>query len=144
MVSGGHNTKTPSLVTYSPVVSQYLVQIMNMIAALNELDLQAADIKNAYLTSLCREEIQTRAGPEFSIGKGKVYILVRALYSFKSSGAAFRAFLAEIFYKMEFKSSVADPDVWQREATNSDCEYITSTSQFMWMTCLQFCWMQNE
>ena len=57
MVSGGHNTKTPSLVTYSPVVSQYLVQIMNMIAALNELDLQAADIKNAYLTSLCREEI---------------------------------------------------------------------------------------
>ena len=57
MVSGGNNTKTPSLVTYSPVVSQYLVQIMNMIAALNELDLQAADIKNAYLTSLCREEI---------------------------------------------------------------------------------------
>ena len=39
MVAGGHTTKTPSFVTYISVVSQYLVRIMLMIAALNDLDL---------------------------------------------------------------------------------------------------------
>ena len=39
MVSGGHTTKTPSSVTYISVVLQDLVDIMLMIAALNDLDL---------------------------------------------------------------------------------------------------------
>ena len=51
MVSGGHTTKTPSSVTYSSMVLQDLVRIMIMIAALNNLDLKAADIENAYLTA---------------------------------------------------------------------------------------------
>ena len=63
MVSGGHTTKTTSSVTYSSVVSRYLVQIMLMIAALNDLDLQDADIENTYLTAPCREKIWTRSGP---------------------------------------------------------------------------------
>ena len=51
MVAGGHTMNTPSSVTYSSVVLQDLVIIMLMIAALNNLDLQAADIENAYLTA---------------------------------------------------------------------------------------------
>ena len=39
IVAVGHTTKTPSSVTYRFVVSQDLVQIMLMIAALNDLDL---------------------------------------------------------------------------------------------------------
>ena len=62
MVDGGHTTKTPSSVTYSSVVLLHLVRILLMIAALNDIDLQAADIKNAYLTIPCRENIWTRAG----------------------------------------------------------------------------------
>ena len=58
-----HTTNTPSSVTYSSVVSRYLVQIMLMIAALKYLDLQAAGIENAYLTAPCRKKIWTRAGP---------------------------------------------------------------------------------
>ena len=50
MVDGGHTTKTHSSVTYSSVISRYLVQIMLMIAALNNLDLQAVDIESSYLT----------------------------------------------------------------------------------------------
>ena len=57
MVSGGHTTKTPSYVTYSSLVSRDLVRIMLMIVALNDLDLQAADINKTYLTSPCREKI---------------------------------------------------------------------------------------
>ena len=49
-------------------------------------------------------------------------IVEKALYGLKSSGAAFRVFLAETFDKMGFTSSVADPDVWLRPATKSDGE----------------------
>ena len=122
MVAGGYTTKTHSSVTYSSVVSRDSVQIMLMIAALNGLDLQAADIDNAYLTAPCREKIWTRSGPEFGMDEGKVFIVVRALYGLKSSGAAFRAFLAEQLDDMGFKSSITDPDVWMREATKSNGE----------------------
>ena len=91
-----------------------------MIAALNNLDLQAANIENAYLTAPCREKIWTRAGPEFGMDEGKIFIIVRALYGLKSSGAASRAFLAERLDEMGFTSSLADPDVWFREATKED------------------------
>ena len=67
MVAGVHTTKTPSSVTFSSVVSQYLVRIMLMIAAFNNLDLKAAYIKNAYLTATFREKIWTRSGTEFVI-----------------------------------------------------------------------------
>ena len=63
MVAGGHTKKTPSSVTYISVVSRDLLRIMLMIAALNNLDLQAVDIENAYMTAPCRENIWTRAGP---------------------------------------------------------------------------------
>ena len=95
MVSGGYTTKTPSSVTYSYVISRDSVLIMLMIAALNDLYLQAADIENTYLTAPFREKIWTRAGPEFGMDEEKVFIVVRALYGLKFSGAAFRAFLAE-------------------------------------------------
>ena len=83
MVAGGTTTKTPSSITYIYVVSRYLVRIMLMIAALDDLDLQAADIKNAYMTGPCREKIWTRAGPEFGMDEGKVFILVRVKSSMK-------------------------------------------------------------
>ena len=48
--------------------------------------------------------------------------MVRSLYGLKSSGAAFREFLAEILDEMGFKSSVVDPDFWCMEDMKSDCE----------------------
>ena len=54
--------------------------------------------------------------------EGKVFIVVRALYGLKSSGAELREFLAEQLDDMVFKSSIVDPDVWMREATKIDGE----------------------
>ena len=45
----------------------------------------------------------------------KVLILTRALYGLKSSGAAWRAKLAETLASMGFVSTRADPDVWIKE-----------------------------
>ena len=122
LVGDGHKTKTPSSVTYSSVVSRDSVRICLLLAALNDLDLQSADIENAYLTAPCREKVWTVGGPEFGSGEGKNYIIVKALYGLRSSGAAFRAFLAETLDKIGFKSSLADPDVWLRAATKADGE----------------------
>ena len=111
IVAGGHTTNIPSSVTYSSVVSQDLVRIMLMISVLNDLDLQAADTKNAFLTAPCRENIWTRSGSEFGMDEGKIFIVVRTLYCLKSSGAAFMEFLEERLDDMIFKSSIADPNV---------------------------------
>ena len=114
MVAGGHKTTTPSTLTYSSVVSRDSVRIALTIAALNGLKVLACDIQNAYLTAKCREKIWTIAGPEFGSDSGKKMIIVRALYGLKSSGAAFRALLAETLYDMGYVPSYADPDVWMR------------------------------
>ena len=55
-VGDGHKTETPSSVTYSSVVSRDSVRIILMLAALNDLDIEGADIENAYLTAPCREK----------------------------------------------------------------------------------------
>ena len=89
-VDGGHTTKPPAESTYTGVVLQESVQIAFTLAALNELDIFAADIQNAYLTDTCGEKIIFTCGPEFgSEHKGKTAVVVQALYGLRSSGSAF-------------------------------------------------------
>jgi hypothetical protein len=80
-------TEAPTSLTYSSIVSRDSVKIAFMIAALNDLDIMACDIGNAYLNEKCREKIWFVAGPECGEHRGKVCILTRALYGLKSSGA---------------------------------------------------------
>ncbi len=84
-----------------------------MIAAINDLDVFAADIENAYLNAPCREKIWTVAGAEFGSDAGSVMLIVRALYGLKSSGASWRSMLAETLGKdgLGYTSSNADKDV---------------------------------
>ena len=116
MVAGGHVTNVPHNITYSSVVSRDSVRIALTIAALNNLKVLGCDIQNAYLTAPTREKVWTVAGTEFGSEKGKIMIIVRALYGLKSSGAAFRSFLAETLDGLGYKPSYADPDVWMRPA----------------------------
>ena len=94
-VADGHKTDTPSSVTYSTVVSRDSVRICLTIAVMNDLEILSGDIENVYLLVPCRERVWLRAGPEFGHLEGKVMIVRKALYGLKSSGAAFRAHLAE-------------------------------------------------
>ena len=72
----------------------------------------ACDIQNAYLTANCHEKIWTYVGPEFGSERGQPMIIRKVLYGLKSSGAAFRAHLAEMLHDIGFKPTKADPDVW--------------------------------
>jgi hypothetical protein len=50
-----------------------------MIPVLNDLDIFACDIQNAFLTAPCCEKLYTVAGPEFGSDEGKIMI-VAGLY----------------------------------------------------------------
>jgi hypothetical protein len=117
LVANGNETETPLALTYSSVVSRDSVRIALLIASLNDLQLLSCDIQNAYLTADCRERIYITAGPEFGSEAGTTMIIKKALYGLKSSGAAFRAHLAETLYDLNYKPSKGDPDVWIRAAT---------------------------
>jgi hypothetical protein len=74
----------------------------------------AADIGNAYLNPDTKERVHTACGPEFGSKQGCIAIIRKAWYGLKSSGASWRAHLASTIYDMDFKASLADPDVWMR------------------------------
>jgi hypothetical protein len=112
-VARGHCTDTLNSITYSSVVTRESVHFGFLIAALNDLDILAADIGNAYLQAPAREKVHTTAGPEFGPNHvGKTVIIARAMYGLKSSGAAWHAQLSQTLHDMNFKPSPADPDVW--------------------------------
>jgi hypothetical protein len=91
-----------------------------LIAGLNDLDVYAAYISNAYLHAPCREKIWTVAGKQFGSDSGCVMLIVRALYGLKSSGASWRAMLAQSLTEIGYESTRADPDVWIRVAFKPD------------------------
>lgn len=114
-------TDTPALVTYSSVVSRDSVRLAFLIAGLNDLDILAGDVGNAYLNAPCREKIWFEAGAECGEQQGMAMIIERALYGLKSSGAAWRAMLSKtVELEMRFVPSRADPDVYIKAATKPD------------------------
>ena len=121
-VAGGHTTETPVGLCYSSVVSRESVRIAFLVAALNDLDVFACDIGNAYLNAPCREKIWFVMGPECGREmKGRVAKLVRALYGLKSSGASWRKMFKDfIETKMGFKPCLCDSDMYYRRNKTSD------------------------
>jgi len=115
LVAGGHMTDPPIHMTYSSVVARDSVRLAFLIAALNDLDLLAADIGNAYLNAPTKEKVYTVCGLDFGQQYiGRVAVIVKALYGLKSSGAAWHQMLANTLHDLGFKSCFADPDVWLR------------------------------
>ncbi len=88
-----------------------------MLAALNLLEVMAADIINAYITAPCKEKIWTTLTSEFGNNKGKKAITVKALYGLKSADQAFRKHLADCMCSLDYKSCLADPDLWYKAWT---------------------------
>jgi hypothetical protein len=75
-VKDGHRTPTPTESTYAGVVSQESVRIALTYAALNGIDVQAADIKNAYLQTPSSEKHYIICGSEFGLENiGKVALI---------------------------------------------------------------------
>ena len=119
-VADGYKTSTPSAVTYSSVTSRDSVRLFLLLAALNDVDIQSADVQNAFLSAPVLEKVWLTAGPEFGPEQGKNMIVVKALYGLKSASASFRSFMAKKLDELGFKSSKGDFDIWMRPASKAD------------------------
>ena len=120
-VLDGHKTPDPEGSTFAGVVSRESVRIAFTYAALNGLDVFAADIRNAYLQAPSSRKDYIICGPEFGIENvGKIALVHRALYGGKTAGKDFRNHLRSCMSHLGFKSCPADPDVWMRPAEKSD------------------------
>eukprot|EP00934_Nitzschia_sp_Nitz4_P008127 Nitzschia sp. Nitz4//scaffold260_size33533//228//6137//NITZ4_007876-RA/size33533-snap-gene-0.41-mRNA-1//-1//CDS//3329544674//8117//frame0 len=119
-VAGASGVETPKELTYASVVSRESVRIALTLAALNDLQVIASDVQNAYLTAPTTERIWTVLGPEWGELAGRKAIIVRALYGLKSSGASFRNHLADCMRTLGYHACLADPDVWYKEETREE------------------------
>ena len=68
----------------------------------------------------CRERVGVETGPNFVSEAGKNMLVRKALYGLKSSGAAFREFLAETVDAMGYRLSYTDPDLCLMSAVKPD------------------------
>jgi hypothetical protein len=120
-VLDGHKTPDAKISTYAGVVSRDSVRIAFTYAALNNLEVCAADICNAYLQAPSSRKDYIVCGPEFGLENvGKVALIHRALYGGKTARRDFRNHLRSCMGHLDFKSCPADPDVWMRPARHSD------------------------
>ena len=78
---------------------------------LHGVDMMTCDLENAYLNAMFREKIWFEGGTECGEDKGKVLIVLRALYGIKYAGSSWRAAFAQILKKLDLVSTLADPDV---------------------------------
>ena len=90
---------------------------------LNGLNIMVGDIGNAYLESYTKEKVCFTTGPEFGDLAGHTFVIVKALYGLRTSGARFHEVLAKTLSKEGFVPSKADPDLWLRKGKNC-YEYI--------------------
>ena len=97
------------------------MRIMLTYAALHDLPVLTADIRNAYLQAPTSEKHYVICGKEFGLeNEGKRAIIVRALYGGKAAGRDFWHHLRSCMEHLGFKSKAGDPDVWMRPATRAD------------------------
>ena len=102
-VLDGYKCATPTGSTYAGVVSRESVRIALTYAALNGLDVCAADIQNAYLQAPSSQKDFIFCGPEFGKeNEGKRALIRRALYGGKAAGRDFRNHLRDGMRHLKF------------------------------------------
>ena len=120
-VLDGHKTPDPVGSKYAGVVSRESVRIAFTYAALNELGVCMADIRNTYLQSPTSQKHYIICGPEFGIDNiVKVTMMHRVVYGGRTSGRDFRNHLRSCMQFINFTSCPADPDVWMSPGIKSD------------------------
>jgi hypothetical protein len=125
LVAGGHQTDPPKEDVYSGVVAMETIRMGFVVAAMNGLQVCAADVGNAFLYGITRERVFVVAGPEFGHLEGRKMIIYKGLYGLKSSGARFHEHLAAKLRSLGYKPSRPDPDFWIKKVGDR-YEYIAT------------------
>jgi len=125
LVAGGHLTGPNTDTYYSSVVSLRAMRILVFLSELNDLELCAGDIGNAYLEAYTQEKVCFVGGKEFEDHGhyGHLLVIVRALYGLKTSGARFHEKFADTMRQLGYFPSKADTDVWMKDC-GTHWEYV--------------------
>ena len=92
------------------------VRIGFCLAKLNNLQVCAGDVGNAFLYGTTHEKVYIVAGPEFGPKlAGKRLLIVKSLYGLASSAARYHEHCSEQLSKIGFKPTKADSDLWFRQ-----------------------------
>jgi hypothetical protein len=105
------------------------VRIAFTYAALNDLGICTADIRNAYLQAPSSQKDYIICGPEFGLENvEKVALIHQTLYGCKAAWQDFRNHLRSCMHHLHFQPCLADPDVWicpGKKSNGQDCyDYI--------------------
>ena len=120
-VLDGHKCDDPEGSTCAGVVSRESVRIALTHAARNDLEVWAADIRNACLQAPSSQKDCIICGEEFGLENvGKRALMTRALHGGKAAGRDFRNHLRHCMRHLNFEACLADPDVWMRPALKAD------------------------
>ena len=130
MCANGSRTPHTGDEIYSGVVGMDTVRLAFFLAALNDLQVCAADVSCAFLQALCKEKIYTRAGVEFQfLGDqnlvGRNLTFHKVLYGTRTASAAFHEACAQVLHQMGYTPSKANPDLWIKDC-NTHYEYIAT------------------
>jgi len=118
LVANGHLTEVLFDSTYSGIVSLHGICLLVFLAKLNDLDIWATDIGNAYLEAETQEKVYIIAGPEFGELEGHTLIIFKALYGLRTSGLHWHECFANCLRDMGFYPCKAEPDIWMRQNGN--------------------------
>jgi hypothetical protein len=114
MIADGHLMDIPLESMYSGVISLRGLRIVTFLSELNDLDLWATDIGNAYLEAFTMERNYIVAGPEFGQLEGHYLIIVKALYGLCTSGLCWHERFTDCLCNEGFSPCKAEPDIWMR------------------------------
>ena len=94
-----------------------------LIGEMNGLVCKAGDTGSAYLEAKTKEKVCFIAGKGFGSLEGHTLIIIKALHGLQSSGARFHEQLADVLRNEGFKPTLADADLWIRDAGDA-CECV--------------------
>ena len=115
-----HKTADPTGSSYAGVVSREAVRIAFPYAALNDLEVCAANICNTYLQAPSSQKDYIICGPKFGLENvRKVALIHQSLYGGKVAGRDFRNHLRSCMEHLGFTPCPADPDVWMRPSVKA-------------------------
>jgi hypothetical protein len=115
LVAGGHMTNPPSEDVYSGVVGMDTVRLAFSLAAMQGLDVCAADIATAFLYGKTREKVYIIAGPEFGPElEGRKLIVDGGLYGLRTSAARYHERCSAVLRKLGFRPTKVDADLYVR------------------------------
>ncbi|KAI3619346.1 gag-pol polyprotein [Moniliophthora roreri] len=97
---------------FSPVVRFETVRVLLALAALEDWDIQALDVKTAFLYGELDKEIYMEQPQGFVKGSNKVWLLRRALYGLKQASLSWWYQCTKSMAKLGFKRCISDAGVY--------------------------------